>query len=124
MERVFQGHFSPEDRERDEFPLIPFEVPPGVVRLSVAYEFSRPLSADKAGWEEGNILDIGLFDPRGAEFPNGRGFRGWSGSARREFTLSAAARPHPSRYLAHPAGPLPTGPRGVRLPYHHPAGTG
>lgn len=89
MELVLQGHFSPEDRDRDEFPLIPFEVPPGVVRLSVAYEFSRPLSADKVGWEEGNIVDIGLFDPRGAEFPNGRGFRGWSGSARREFTLSA-----------------------------------
>ncbi len=89
MERILEGHFSPEDRDRNEFPLIPFEVPPGVARLSVAYEFSRPLSADKAGWEEGNILDIGLFDPRGVEFPGGRGFRGWSGSARRGFTLSA-----------------------------------
>lgn len=87
MERVLQGHFSPEDQ--DEFSLIPFEVPPGVARLSIAYEFSRPLSADKAGWEEGNIVDIGLFDPRGAGFPNGRGFRGWSGTARRDFTLSA-----------------------------------
>lgn len=90
MERVLQGHFSPEDRGRDEFPLLPFDVPPGIARLSVAYEFSRPLSADKAGWEEGNIVDIGLFDPRGAEFPGGRGFRGWSGTARREFTLSPA----------------------------------
>lgn len=90
MELVLQGHFSPEDRDRDEFPLIPFDVPPGMARLSVVYEFSRPLSADKAGWEEGNIVDIGLFDPRGAEFPGGRGFRGWSGTARREFTLSAA----------------------------------
>ncbi len=90
MEIVLQGHFAPGDRERDEFPLIPFEVPPGVARLSVAYEFSRPLRADKAGWEEGNIIDIGLFDPRGAEFPNGRGFRGWSGSARREFTITAS----------------------------------
>lgn len=89
MEIVLQGHFNPDDRARDEFPLIPFNVPPGIARLSIAYEFSRPLTADKAGWEEGNILDIGLFDPRGAEFPNGRGFRGWSGSARREFTLSA-----------------------------------
>jgi len=89
MEFTLHGHFSPEDRDRDEFPLIPFNVPPGVARLSVAYEFSRPLSADKAGWEEGNIVDIGLFDPRGAEFPGGRGFRGWSGTARREFTLSA-----------------------------------
>ncbi len=88
MEIVLQGHFAPDDRERDEFPLIPFDVPPGVARLSIAYEFSHPLTADKAGWEEGNIVDIGLFDPRGAEFPNGQGFRGWSGSARREFTLS------------------------------------
>ncbi len=86
---ILQGNLSPEDRDRDEFSLIPFEVPPGVARLSVAYEFSRALSADKAGWEEGNILDIGLFDPRGAGFPDGRGFRGWSGTARREFTLSA-----------------------------------
>lgn len=85
---VLEGHFDPKDREQEEFPLLPFEVPPGVVRLCVSYEFSRPLSADKAGWEEGNILDIGLFDPRGAEFPNGRGFRGWSGTARREFFLS------------------------------------
>jgi hypothetical protein len=42
MEFTLHGHFSPEDRDRDEFPLIPFEVPPGVARLSVAYEFSRP----------------------------------------------------------------------------------
>lgn len=88
MEIVLQGHWNPDDRQQHEFPLIPFEVPPGIERLHISYEFSHPLTADKAGWEEGNIVDIGIFDPRGADFPNGRGFRGWSGTARREFTLS------------------------------------
>ncbi len=86
-EIILSGHFDPADRARDEFPLWPFTVPSGVRRLHVAYEFSDPLSADKAGYEEGNIVDIGLFDPRGAEFLRGRGFRGWSGTARHQVTI-------------------------------------
>jgi predicted metal-dependent phosphoesterase TrpH len=86
---VLEGHFDNADRAMDEFPLLPFEVPAGIARLRVRYQVSRPLSADKVGWEEGNIVDIGLLDPRGAEFLNAKGFRGWSGSARHEFTVAA-----------------------------------
>jgi hypothetical protein len=88
-EIVLEGHFDAADRVADEFPLLPFEVPPGIARLHVRYQVNRQLSGDKAGWQEGNIVDIGLFDPRGAEFLTARGFRGWSGTARREFTIAA-----------------------------------
>ena len=88
-EIVLEGHFDPVDRAADEFPLLPFAVPAGVTRIHVRYQVSHPLSADKAGWQEGNIVDIGLFDPRGADFLAARGFRGWSGTARQEFTIGA-----------------------------------
>jgi hypothetical protein len=87
-EIVLKGHFDSADRDVDEFRLLPFEVPAGIVRLHVRYRVSRPLSADKVGWEEGNIVDIGLFDPRGAEFLTAKGLRGWSGSARQQFTVA------------------------------------
>ncbi|MGD1996887.1 MAG: CehA/McbA family metallohydrolase [Anaerolineae bacterium] len=86
-EIVLERHFDGDDRSHDEFPLLPFQVPPGTGRLHISYEVSHALSADKAGWEEGNIIDIGLFDPRGNDFPGGRGFRGWSGTARQTFTV-------------------------------------
>jgi len=88
-EIVLEGHFDAADRAADEFPLLPFEVPPGVTRLHVRYRVSRQLGGDKVGWQEGNIVDIGLFDPCGAEFLTAKGFRGWSGTARQEFTIAA-----------------------------------
>jgi hypothetical protein len=89
-EIVLEGHFDSTDQDVDEFRLLPFEVPPGIVQVRVRYQVSHPLSADKVGWEKGNIVDIGLFDPRGAEFLHAKGFRGWSGSARREITVAAS----------------------------------
>ena len=60
------------------------------------------MSSDQV--EGGNVIDIGLFDPRGARFPGGEGFRGWSGSARSEFFVGIdEATPG---YLP---GPLPAG---------------
>jgi hypothetical protein len=89
-EIVLEGHIDAAHQAVNEFPLLPFEVPPEIVRLHVCYEVSRQLSADKAGWQEGNVVDIGLFDPRGAEFLTARGFRGWSGTSRQEFTIAAS----------------------------------
>ena len=89
-EIVLEGHIDAADRAVNEFPLLPFEVPPEIARLHVHYQVSRQLSADRVGWQEGNVVDIGLFDPRGAEFLTARGFRGWSGTARREFTIAAS----------------------------------
>jgi len=86
---VLEGHFDATDQSANEFPLLPFETPPGITRLHVRYQVSRQLSGDKVGWQEGNIVDIGLFDPRGAEFLAARGFRGWTGTARPEFTIAA-----------------------------------
>ena len=88
-ETVLQGHLNAADQAQNPFPLLPFKVPPGTARLHVCYSVSRQISSDKAGWHEGNIVDIGLFDPRGAEFLTAQGFRGWSGGSLQEFTIAA-----------------------------------
>ncbi|MFJ7066424.1 CehA/McbA family metallohydrolase [Streptomyces sp. NPDC101115] len=64
-----------------DFVYLPVELPHGVRELHVAYGYERP--AVPAG-TQGNALDIGLFDQRGTAL-GGRGFRGWSGGARKEF---------------------------------------
>src|SRR3970282_2856058 len=74
---------------------LPFQVPPRCTRIDVSYHF----------YSDGgpSTVDIGLFDIRGTE-PLTGGFRGWSGSARRSFSIE--------RESATPgdlAGPLPSG---------------
>ncbi|WP_129114298.1 CehA/McbA family metallohydrolase [Halegenticoccus tardaugens] len=61
---------------------VPFEVPAGVTELHVEYEYNE---------SEENVLDIGVFDPDGYDLGNVDGFRGWSGGARSEFSISRAA---------------------------------
>ncbi|MFJ9789626.1 CehA/McbA family metallohydrolase [Streptomyces globosus] len=56
----------------DQWASVGFDVPDGVRRISVAAAFDP---AD-------GVLDLGMFGPTG--------FRGWSGGARREFTLSGS----------------------------------
>ncbi|MFN8475255.1 MAG: CehA/McbA family metallohydrolase [Anaerolineae bacterium] len=51
-------------------------------RLEVSYSFDE--SHDQ-------VVDMGLFDPRGIAFLAGDGFRGWSGSARRRAVLTESA---------------------------------
>ncbi|WOX23817.1 CehA/McbA family metallohydrolase [Streptomyces solicathayae] len=68
-----------------DFVYLPFEVPEGVREIHVSYTYERP--AVPAG-TQGNALDIGLFDERGTEL-GGKGFRGWSGGARKEFFVRA-----------------------------------
>jgi len=82
------GHLTLADKEASAYVLLPFDVPDRIARLEISYSFSD----DKPGGfmqQPGNLLDIGLFDPRGSEFLSAKGFRGWSGSARRAFTVSA-----------------------------------
>jgi len=62
-------------------------VPSGVSRLRVRHEYIDAISAEQTE-EQGNVIDIGIFDPRGSERFHGEGFRGWSGSARSSFFLS------------------------------------
>lgn len=81
------GHISAADKAASDYKLLPFDVPPGLGRLTVTYGYSQRVSAAlPAG--SGNVIDIGCFDPRGAEFLQGEGFRGWSGSARQTFTVA------------------------------------
>jgi hypothetical protein len=85
---VLQGHFDAADRARNAFPLLPFEVEPGTAGLRIDYWFSQQIGADRVGQQAGNIVDIGLFDPRGADFLSAEGFRGWSGSSKQAFAIS------------------------------------
>jgi hypothetical protein len=80
-----------------DFVYLPVEIPRGVREIHVSYAYERP--AVPAG-TQGNALDIGIFDQRGNGL-GGKGFRGWSGGARKEFFLRAdAATP------GYVAGPL------------------
>lgn len=85
---VLERHFDAGHAAQEEYPLLPFQVPPGVGRMHLSYQVSNAVSADRAGWETGNIVDIGLFDPRGDTFPGGRGFRGWSGTSKKAIVIS------------------------------------
>ncbi len=77
------------DKATDDYLLLPFEVPPGISRLTVHYTYTHRVSAALPGGS-GNVVDIGVFDPRGATVFQGHGFRGWSGSNRSEFTIGLA----------------------------------
>jgi hypothetical protein len=86
----FTGSFSSSDQLADWY-YLPFRVPAGVRRISVSYTY-RPT---QVGPTTLNVVDIGIFGPTG--------FRGWSGGARREFSLgSHSATPG---YLAGPVQP-------------------
>ncbi len=89
----FEGRVTPATRAESVYLYLPFDVPAGAQRIDVRYAF-----------EAGSILDLGLFDPEIGPFPSTTGFRGWSGSARREVFVSAAeATP------GYIAGPLQAG---------------
>lgn len=83
-ERVIAGHVPAS--EQGAFLHLPFEMPPGVGRLEVRYDYSDPIDSDPH-ITGGNTVDLGLFDQRGIRFIEA-GFRGWTGSARREFYVT------------------------------------
>jgi hypothetical protein len=77
---------------------VPFKVPQGIGQIEVSYTYPSAISSDPHV-SGGNTIDIGLIDPRGAEFMT-QGFRGWSGSARHTFYVGEdSATPG---YLAGP----------------------
>lgn len=84
-EIVLEG-YVPAGREKF-YENVLFEMPPNVVRLDVRYDYSDKIGADPH-LTGGNTVDIGLFDWRGADFLKA-GFRGWTGSARSEFFITA-----------------------------------
>ena len=68
----------------DQWAYVPFDVPPGTRRITVTTTHGRFSLFGVAL----NVLDLGMFGPAGHDCVEG--FRGWSGGARDEFTLSAA----------------------------------
>ncbi|HZP50149.1 CehA/McbA family metallohydrolase [Actinocrinis sp.] len=66
---------------------LPVQVPAGVSQIDVSYSYDRPTVP--AG-VRGNACDIGMFGPEGYELGNQRGFRGWSGGFRTQFSISAS----------------------------------
>jgi hypothetical protein len=68
-----------------DFVYLPVQVPPGVRQITVSYTYDTPAVPEGV---LGNACDIGVFDQRGIDV-GGRGFRGWSGGARTDFTISA-----------------------------------
>lgn len=68
---VLCGTFTGQDNHT--YKLLPFTVPRGVFRVTVAFDYS--------GKDEHAVLDLGLFDPQQ--------FRGWSGGRKDVFTVSA-----------------------------------
>ena len=87
MEQVIrlEGHIPGEMARRDPYVYLPFQVPVGARRIEVAYSYGEPATAP---FGAGNSVDIGLFDSRGRDFLGAEGFRGWSGTARREFFVA------------------------------------
>ena len=88
IEIALHGHVDESDRTTNEYVPLPFEVPSGFGRVDVRFSINQRISADQVGWQEGNIVDIGVFDPRGVDFLADDGFRGWSGSMRDEFFIA------------------------------------
>lgn len=82
------GHISSADREVNPHRMVPFDVPEGIVELSVSYVYSGR-GCKEAHAPAGNQIDIGIFGPGATAFPSERGFRGWSGTARTTFRIGA-----------------------------------
>ncbi len=83
IEIVLRGNAQAD--ETLSYKHLPFEVPTGIGRIDVAYDYSAAISSDPTV-SGGNTVDIGIFDVRGVEWMS-PGFRGWSGSARRSFSI-------------------------------------
>ena len=69
-------HFIPKSKEKTYY-TIPFEVPENVERITVRYDYKRPVRGALADILPTNTVDIGLADNNGD-------FLGWSGSAHKE----------------------------------------
>ena len=93
MRTVVTGRVTLDDRRRDPYLELPFEVPEHATAVEVRYAF-----------DPGSVLDLGLLDPHAGPFPSRQGFRGWSGGAR-DHVMVTPSRATPG-YLP---GTLPPG---------------
>src|SRR5690242_1975012 len=84
QELVIKGEIGAE--RTLTYVLLPFQVPVQIDSIDVTYSYDAAISSNPE-ITGGNVVDIGIFDPRGANFM-GEGFRGWSGSERLEFFIT------------------------------------
>ena len=82
--KTVTGTFPPDI---PDWYYLPVQVPPGVNQIDVSYSYDHPSVPTGI---KGNACDIGMFGPEGYELGNQRGFRGWSGGFRTEFSISAS----------------------------------
>ncbi|MBK8034393.1 MAG: PHP domain-containing protein [Chloroflexi bacterium] len=80
---IINGRLTPD--QTLTYVHVPFTVPEDIERIDVAYSYDAAISSDPLV-SGGNTIDIGIFDPRGVDFLKA-GYRGWSGSARRKFSV-------------------------------------
>ncbi|MBI4570972.1 MAG: PHP domain-containing protein [Chloroflexi bacterium] len=83
QKQSFEGVFRRGEPDLP-FRYVAFDVPPGAKRLEVSYHFQR---AEQPEGKPDDVVDLGIFDARGAGFLSG-GFRGWSGGARRSVVIT------------------------------------
>lgn len=72
---------------------VPIEVPAGTREIRVQESYTHPGK---------NVLNMGIYDPRGYQAGNSQGFRGWSGGAKTAFFLNAQAAS--TGYVPGPVG--------------------
>lgn len=96
-----RGAVTPEDRAAAPYCYLPFTVPDAVERITLRYRYGASTDAD-APDAAGNAIDLGVFDARGTGWMS-EGFRGWSGNARRAFTITE--RSATPGYIAGPLMP-------------------
>jgi hypothetical protein len=103
----FDGAFRKGDPDLP-FRYFEFEMPAGATRLEVSYHFLRD-DAVQPEWGADDVVDIGVFDTRGIDMQGG-GFRGWTGSSRRQLYITPG-----SATPGYIRGPLQPGPWNVFL---------
>ncbi|MFD1875167.1 CehA/McbA family metallohydrolase [Hymenobacter bucti] len=72
---------------------VPIEVPAGTREIRVQESYPH---------QGKNVLNMGIYDPRGHQAGHPRGFRGWSGGAKNEFFINAQAAS--TGYVPGPVG--------------------
>ena len=87
IRKVFRGEFT--DPATADWHYLPFKVPKGVNKIHVEYDYEPTDTGIGISY---NVVDIGIFDGSGHGLGDAEGFRGWSGGARREFTIKTGRR--------------------------------
>jgi len=95
MEPLVIRHHIPKEREGTYYAL-PFDVPPGVETLTVAYAYAQKGRGLLKDLQPSNTVDLGLCNEKGT-------FLGWSGSAHR--TISVGPHRSSPGYLTCPVNP-------------------